>query len=86
MPNPNIVFDHVHLLSKDPQATANWYVEGQGRGIQRGTAGQQPDHATGVYQRAGRRQCGIVESQGHGVNAARRRGMRYATRRQRREQ
>jgi catechol 2,3-dioxygenase-like lactoylglutathione lyase family enzyme len=23
----NVVFDHVHLISKDPQSTAEWYVE-----------------------------------------------------------
>jgi len=27
MPNPNITFDHVHLISKDPQSTAAWYVD-----------------------------------------------------------
>jgi catechol-2,3-dioxygenase len=27
MPNPNIAFDHVHLMSKNPQATAQWYVD-----------------------------------------------------------
>lgn len=27
MPNASIVFDHVHLVSKNPQATANWYVD-----------------------------------------------------------
>ena len=27
MPNANLSFDHVHLVAKDPKATANWYVE-----------------------------------------------------------
>ena len=27
MSNPAIEFDHLHLISPDPQATANWYVE-----------------------------------------------------------
>ena len=26
MPNANILFDHVHLISEDPQAAAAWYV------------------------------------------------------------
>jgi lactoylglutathione lyase len=26
MPDTSLAFDHVHLLAKDPQATANWYV------------------------------------------------------------
>lgn len=33
MPNPNITFDHVHLISKDPAAAANWYVEKLGGDI-----------------------------------------------------
>lgn len=35
MPNPNITFDHVHLISKDPLATANWYVDKLGADIVR---------------------------------------------------
>ncbi len=35
MPNPNITFDHVHLLSKNPQATAHWYVDKFGADIVR---------------------------------------------------
>ncbi len=27
MGNANIIFDHVHLISEDPDATASWYVE-----------------------------------------------------------
>ena len=27
MPSPSLAIDHVHLVSKDPQAAANWYVE-----------------------------------------------------------
>ena len=27
MGNANIFFDHVHLISEDPHATASWYVE-----------------------------------------------------------
>lgn len=27
MKNTNIVFHHVHLISKDPHLTASWYVE-----------------------------------------------------------
>ena len=30
MTDTNIVFDHVHLISKDPQSTAEWYVENLG--------------------------------------------------------
>lgn len=35
MPNPNITFDHVHLISKDPQAAADWYVDKLGADIVR---------------------------------------------------
>ena len=27
MPDATLSFDHVHLLAKDPQSTANWYVD-----------------------------------------------------------
>jgi len=27
MSNPAFKFDHVHIISKDPRASANWYVE-----------------------------------------------------------
>jgi catechol 2,3-dioxygenase-like lactoylglutathione lyase family enzyme len=27
MSNPAFKFDHVHIISEDPQAAANWYVE-----------------------------------------------------------
>ena len=27
MPNARLAFDHVHLVSKDPHAAANWYVD-----------------------------------------------------------
>jgi catechol 2,3-dioxygenase-like lactoylglutathione lyase family enzyme len=27
MRNANMVFDHVHLVSKDPKSTADWYAE-----------------------------------------------------------
>ena len=27
MSNPAFKFDHVHIISKDPQSSANWYVE-----------------------------------------------------------
>ena len=33
MPNPNVTFDHVHLISKDPAAAANWYVDKLGGDI-----------------------------------------------------
>ena len=35
MPNPNITFDHVHLISKDATAAANWYVDKLGADIVR---------------------------------------------------
>lgn len=35
MPNPNITFDHVHLISKNPQAAAQWYVDKLGGDIVR---------------------------------------------------
>lgn len=27
MSKANVIFDHVHLISKDPQSTASWYEE-----------------------------------------------------------
>jgi lactoylglutathione lyase len=27
MPDTSLAFDHIHLVAKDPQATANWYVD-----------------------------------------------------------
>jgi len=27
MSNAAFKFDHVHIISKDPEASANWYVE-----------------------------------------------------------
>ena len=27
MSNPAFKFDHVHIISRDPEASANWYVE-----------------------------------------------------------
>ena len=27
MPETSLAFDHVHLVAKDPQATAAWYVD-----------------------------------------------------------
>ena len=35
MPNPAIIFDHVHLISKDAQAAAQWYVDKLGGDIVR---------------------------------------------------
>lgn len=35
MPNSNVTIDHVHLISPDPQATANWYVDKLGGEIVR---------------------------------------------------
>ena len=38
MPNPNITFDHVHLISKDPKSAAQWYVDKLGGDIVRDVA------------------------------------------------
>ena len=35
MPDTSVVFDHVHLLSRDPQATADWLVDKLGAVIKR---------------------------------------------------
>ena len=35
MPNPNITFDHVHLISKNAPAAAQWYVDKLGGEIVR---------------------------------------------------
>ena len=35
MPDATLGFDHVHLVAKDPQATANWYVDKLGGEITR---------------------------------------------------
>jgi catechol 2,3-dioxygenase-like lactoylglutathione lyase family enzyme len=33
MPNHSLAFDHVHVISKDPHAAANWYVDKLGGDI-----------------------------------------------------
>ena len=35
MANASVAFDHVHLVAKDPRATASWYVEKLGGEITR---------------------------------------------------
>ena len=35
MPDTSLTFDHVHLVAKDPQATADWYVDKLGGKIAR---------------------------------------------------
>ena len=35
MPNASLAIDHVHVVSKDPQATASWYVSRLGGTISR---------------------------------------------------
>ena len=35
MANASLSFDHVHLVAKDPKATANWYVDKLGGDIVR---------------------------------------------------
>lgn len=35
MPEATLGFDHVHLVAKDPQATASWYVDKLGGAIMR---------------------------------------------------
>lgn len=35
MPDTSLAFDHVHLVAKDPQATAAWYVDKLGGKIAR---------------------------------------------------
>jgi catechol 2,3-dioxygenase-like lactoylglutathione lyase family enzyme len=37
MSNPAFRFDHVHIISEDPQASANWYVEMLGATIAKNT-------------------------------------------------
>ena len=37
MSNPAFKFDHVHIISKDPQASADWYVEMFGATIAKNT-------------------------------------------------
>jgi catechol 2,3-dioxygenase-like lactoylglutathione lyase family enzyme len=35
MPDASLAFDHVHLLAKDPQAAADWYVDKLGGKVAR---------------------------------------------------
>jgi catechol 2,3-dioxygenase-like lactoylglutathione lyase family enzyme len=37
MSNPAFKFDHVHIISQDPEASANWYVEMFGATIRANT-------------------------------------------------
>ena len=40
MPNANLAFDHVHVVSKDPHAAATWYVDKLGGEIVKSTVSQ----------------------------------------------
>jgi catechol 2,3-dioxygenase-like lactoylglutathione lyase family enzyme len=42
MSNPAFKFDHVHIISKDPQASADWYVEMFGATIAVNTMARRP--------------------------------------------
>ena len=37
MSNPSFKFDHVHIISKDPEVSANWYVEMFGATVAKST-------------------------------------------------
>ena len=37
MSNPALRFDHVHIIARDPQASARWYVDMLGATIERDT-------------------------------------------------
>lgn len=37
MPNPAFIFDHVHIIARDPHATAKWYADMFGATIERDT-------------------------------------------------
>lgn len=40
MPDASLAFDHVHVISPDPQSTANWYVEKLGGKILKSVTGR----------------------------------------------
>ena len=37
MSNPSLIFDHIHIISRNPRETADWYVEMFGATIARDT-------------------------------------------------
>ena len=45
MSNPAFKFDHVHIISRNPEASANWYVEMFGATITANTRSS-PDEGT----------------------------------------
>ena len=47
MSNPAFKFDHVHIISDNPHASANWYVKMLGTAIRADTAarGAHPSHS-----------------------------------------
>ena len=42
-----IAFDHIHLISRDPKAVADWYKEMFGRKPQGQAYGRKPQETTG---------------------------------------
>ncbi len=74
MSNPNITFDHVHLISKDPQATANWYVDALGAEIVRTGAVK---GAPQVYVQIGGGAMLIVRGERPGESTANKPGLEW---------
>ena len=50
MSNPAFKFDHVHIISQDPEASANWYVEMFGATIIANTRSS-PDEGRKLFHR-----------------------------------
>ena len=74
MPNANVTFDHVHLVSKDPQAAANWYVANLGGDIVRnGTIKGAPQ----IYVEIGGGAVLIVRGERPGENSGAKAGLEW---------
>ena len=74
MPNANVTFDHVHLVSKDPQAAANWYAANLGGDIVRnGTIKGAPQ----IYVEIGGGAVLIVRGERPGENSGPKAGLEW---------
>ena len=74
MPNANVTFDHVHLVSKDPQAAANWYAANLGGDIVRnGTIKGAPQ----IYVEIGGGAVLIVRGERPGENSGAKAGLEW---------
>ena len=49
MANPEFKFDHLHIISNDPEASANWYVEMFGATITANTTAHRRRRSSSIW-------------------------------------